>query len=169
MTSNLSQRPSNDSVSITLRPALPEDEAFLCAVYASTRRDELAACGWDQAQQEAFLQMQFNCQRQSYGWQYPRAEHQVILRDGQPVGRIIVHRTEEEILLVDIALLPEHRNAGIGGALVRDLFAEASTAGKPVRLHVERFNRARQLYERLGFVCIGDTGMHFLMEWRTGG
>ena len=53
--------------------------------------------------------------------------------------------------MIDIALLPDHRGRGIGARLLRDVLHEATAAGLPVRLSVERSNPARSLYERLGF------------------
>jgi len=35
----------------------------------------------------------------------------------------------------------------------------------PVSLHVETFNRARRLYDRLGFVEQDTNGIYALMEW----
>jgi hypothetical protein len=66
----------------------------------------------------------------------------VILRDGHPVGRFYVARWEREIRIVDIALLPEHRRAGIGAFLLRDILAEGTHDRKPVTIHVEQFNPA---------------------------
>jgi ribosomal protein S18 acetylase RimI-like enzyme len=63
-------------------------------------------------------------------------------------------RAEKEILLIDIAILPEFRKLGIGTKLVRDCCKEAAAAAKPVRLHVLSTNIARRLYERLGFVIV---------------
>ena len=152
---------------ITLRSIRPDDEAFLFQVYASTRAEEMAVVAWDDEQKQAFLQMQFNAQRLSYQQQFPQAEYQVILRGDVAAGRLIVDRSDEGVLLIDIALLPEHRNAGIGSSLIRDLQAEAAQAEKPVRLHVENFNPAFQLYERLGFKKVGESGFYWLMEWRA--
>jgi ribosomal protein S18 acetylase RimI-like enzyme len=154
---------------VALRPVQPEDAAFLYEVYASTRADEMAITGWTAAQQEAFLQMQFKAQRQYYLHEYPSAEYHVIQRDGVDIGRQIVNRTDGEILLMDIALLSEHRNGGIGTTLIRDLMAEAEQTDRPLRLHVEFFNRAVRLYERLGFSKIGDVSVYFEMEWRQVG
>jgi ribosomal protein S18 acetylase RimI-like enzyme len=67
--------------------------------------------------------------------------------------------------IVDIALLPRYRNGGIGTAILRDILAEAATAGKPVRIHVEKFNPAMRWYERVGFRAIEDQGVYVLMEW----
>jgi hypothetical protein len=44
--------------------------------------------------------------------------------------------------------------------LLRRLQDEARDAGKPLRIHVERFNPALRLYERLGFTPIADRGVY---------
>jgi ribosomal protein S18 acetylase RimI-like enzyme len=154
-----------EAVGVTLRPAGADDEGFLLALYASTRRDEMAAWGWKAAQMEIFLRMQFLALQQRYAAERDHSEHRIILREDVPVGRILIIRSADEIRLADIALLPEHRCTGIGSALIGDLQEEAARAGLPVRLHVTRDNRAARLYERLGFVVIGDTDSHFKMEW----
>lgn len=164
----MKKRPADDNEpAINLRPAQPDDEPFLFRVYASTRADEMAAWGWDAAQQEAFLRMQFTTQSMSYRAQFPDADHRIIMLADEPVGRILVARTDEGILLVDIALLPERRSAGIGTSLIRDLQAEATQAGLPVHLHVLKTNpAAARLYERLGFSSIGDDGIYLEMKWQ---
>jgi ribosomal protein S18 acetylase RimI-like enzyme len=150
---------------ISYRPVQPEDAAFLYEVYASTRADELRAWGWDQVQQSAFLHMQFAAQQQHYAFLEDEAAQQIILVDGQAIGRLIVIRREREIMLADIALLPPYRNAGIGTQLIQRLQSEAAQTRRPVRLQVEKTNRARQLYERLGFSVTDDAGVHWQMEW----
>jgi ribosomal protein S18 acetylase RimI-like enzyme len=154
---------------VTCRAVAPDDEELLYRIYASTRTEELAPVPWSAAQKEAFLRMQFRAQSLDYAANFPDAAFQVILVDGTPAGRLYVHRREDELRIVDIALLPEHRGAGIGGAILRGLLAEAAAAGKPARIHVERFNPALRLYERLGFRRIADEGIYFLMEWTGGG
>ena len=148
---------------ITFRRIGPDDEPFLYRVYASTRTEELAPLDWGAAQKEAFLRMQFNAQHRYYQEQYPDASFQIILADNRPVGRLYVQRFPEELHVIDVALLPEYRRAGIGSALLNDLLAEADQAGLPVRIYVERFNPALHLYHRLGFTVIGDTGVYFHM------
>ena len=149
---------------ITLRTAGIADEAFLFKLYASTRAEEMEVWGWDEAQGRAFLDLQFRGQQAHYA-EYPNPDHKIILEDERPIGRIFLSRLEDEIRLVDIALLPEARRRGIGTALIHELFEEALLAGKAVRLHVEKFNRALLLYLRLGFRVIGDAQSHYFMEW----
>lgn len=154
-------------MTVSLHPASDQDIDFLFQVYAGTRADEMALVDWTVEQRVAFLQMQFNAQRQHYRAYYPAATYHIILREDVPIGRLIVNRSLTEILLIDIALLPEYRNAGIGTALVRQLQDEAMRTGLPVRLHVETFNSARRLYERLGFVPVDETGIYLEMEWKA--
>ena len=147
--------------SVTLRPATPDDEGFLLQVYAGTRSDELDGLGWDDNQRLAFVSMQFNAQRRCY----PKADNRIILLNERPIGRMLLYRMEDEILLVDIAVLREHRNAGIGTSLIRNLLSEAAAAEKPVRLHVFQYSRAVHLYERLGFSTVSSDGAYLEMAW----
>ena len=149
----------------SLRPITAGDEEFLYLVYASTREEELARVDWDEAQKTAFLRMQFAAQHQYYQENYLDTTWDVILVDQQPAGRLYVARWPEEIRIVDIALLPQYRNAGVGTTLLQELQVEAVQAGKPLRIHVEQFNPALGLYRRLGFRVIEDRGVYFLMEW----
>ena len=62
-------------------------------------------------------------------------------------------------------LLPEQRGRGVGTALLTAVFAESVPAGRSVSIHVELFNPARRLYERLGFRELSRNGVYALMEW----
>lgn len=137
---------------VTLRPVNPGDEEFLCRVYASTRTDEMALVDWSDPQKEAFLRMQFDAQTTHYRLHYPTAEYQIIQQGETPIGRLIVERSQKCLLVMDISLLPEYRNRGVGTALLKDLMAEAGQSNLPVVLRVEFFNPVIQLYTRLGFV-----------------
>jgi ribosomal protein S18 acetylase RimI-like enzyme len=119
---------------------------------------------WADAAKEAFLRMQFSAQDAWYHDQMPDASYQVVLVDGEPAGRLYVDRRDGEIRIVDIALLPQHRGRGLGTTLLREILAEADAAGKPVTIHVERFNRALGLYERLGFAQVDDQGVYLLLQ-----
>jgi ribosomal protein S18 acetylase RimI-like enzyme len=148
-----------------LRPAVAEDLDFLYQVYASTRQEELAVTGWPAAQIEQFLRMQFDTQHRYYHDHFPGAAYELILWEDRPAGRLYLDRAPGEIGIIDIALLPDFRNRGIGSILLNAILAEATLAGKPVRIYVEQFNRALKLYERLGFRKIGTAGVYFHMEW----
>ena len=160
------ETPDAPARAVTFRPIEAADEELLYRIYASTRTAELAPVPWTDEQKESFLRMQFRAQSVDYAANYPDAELRIVLVGGEAAGRLYLHETPGELHIIDIALLPAHRGAGLGGSLLRDIQTRAARAGKPLRIHVERFNPALHLYERLGFRQTGDDGLYFLMEWR---
>lgn len=157
--------PPAGAIGIGLRAIGADDEAFLRAVYASTREEELAPLGWSRAEVDAFIDMQFEAQRQDYWRNYDTTRFAIVTCDGLDAGRLYVERRADSLHVVDIALLPAFRSRGIAGELFGRLFDEADAAGLPVRIHVEHQNRARHLYLRLGFAFTGEPGpVYRLME-----
>lgn len=156
---------SSPITTIRLAPIGAADEPFLFKVYASTRAEELAPTGWSEDAKTAFLQQQFTAQHEHYQTYYEGADFLLILLEQVPIGRLYVKRGKDEIRVMDIALLPEYRNLGIGSALLGELLNEGAASDKPVRIHVEKFNPALRLYERLGFYVIEDKGVYWFMEW----
>lgn len=150
---------------VSLRNETPGDEAFLFSVYASTREAELAMTGWDEAACTAFLNMQFRAMRVGYRTSFPNAVFSIVLFDGRPVGRLVVNRADEEVCVVDVALLPASRGQGIGTTLMRNLLAEVEASGKPVRLRVQKGSPANRFYQRLGFKQIEEFDFDVQMEW----
>lgn len=148
---------------VSLRPAGDADLEFLFQVYAATRTEELAQVPWSAEQKEAFLRQQFGAQHAWWHEHYTGTTFDVVLVGGVPAGRFYVHRGPTDIRVVDIALLPAFRGSGTGGRLLEEVFAEADAAGKQVSIHVEKFNPARRLYERLGFRETEDKGVYLLM------
>lgn len=150
--------------SLALRPATAGDAELLYEIYASTREEELAPLHWDAAVKEVFLRQQFRAQDAYYRATFTAASYDLIVEGDQVLGRLYVQRGERVWLVLDIALLPRHRRQGIGTRLLEQVIAEAESAGKPVQIHVEQFNPARRLYDRLGFSQVEDQGVYLLLE-----
>ncbi len=147
-----------------LRAITPKDLPFLERLYGSTRALELAQIPWSDAEKAKFVAFQFHAQHTYYQQQFPSARFDLIEVEGQPAGRLYVDRRENEIRLIDIALMPEYRNQGLGSKLLAQLLDESQSTGKPLRIHVEHNNPAMRLYLRLGFVKIEESGIYHLME-----
>jgi GNAT superfamily N-acetyltransferase len=148
---------------LALREVTAEDEPFLFRVYAESRAEELAQVQWTEEQRHAFLLQQFTAQLKHYREHYDAATYQVVLADGEPVGRLFVARWREEIRVMDVALLTGSRRAGIGTRLLAALCDEADDQGKSVGIHVEKLNPALRLYQRLGFVEREDRGVYLYL------
>jgi ribosomal protein S18 acetylase RimI-like enzyme len=149
---------------VDLRPATPDDREFLLAVFRTTREDELALTNWTELEKAAFIDAQFRAQDSYYREVYPDGRFLVVTLANQPIGRLYLVRLADELRVIDIALVPSHRGQGIGSSLLADVTAEADAAALPVSLHVEPWNPAKRLYERLGFRTIEVRGIYELME-----
>lgn len=152
---------------VTLRPIAPDDDAFLFALYAAIREEELAPVPWSDEQKAAFLRYQFDLQHQHYTTNYPGASLDVIEVDDTPAGRLYVCPRATEIRIMDIALLATHRGRGLGTVFLTELQDQGRHSGRTVSIHVERENPALKLYQRLGFEIAGDVGVYWLLEWRA--
>lgn len=149
---------------IKFRPITQEDTEFNYRVYYSTREEELAKSGWTEEEKANFVRMQFNLQNTQYTQYYKGATFEVISLDGTPVGRLFLHETSLELRIMDIAILPEFRNKGIGTKILNDLVHGAHSRNKTLSIHVEIYNPAQKLYERLGFIRSETRGMYYFME-----
>jgi ribosomal protein S18 acetylase RimI-like enzyme len=103
------------------------------------------------------------------GW--PRAGDfgTIAVVDGVPVGAAWCRLFDaaepgygfvaDDVLELSIGVLPDHRGAGIGTALLAAVVEQATARGlRAVSLSVEDGNPARALYERAGFVVVGRSG-----------
>jgi len=135
-------------------------------LYGSTRAEELTRFPFTDEQKQLFIDQQFAAQTAHYDQHYPTAVRSIIQLDGRAVGRLYVDTWRDQIRIVDIALADGVRGIGIGSLLLHDVLEQGRAAGKPVTIHVEGFNPAMRLYERLGFRHIDTNGVYYLMEWR---
>jgi ribosomal protein S18 acetylase RimI-like enzyme len=147
--------------SVTRRAATEQDDAFLYELFKAVRLPEFAHVPMAPAQLEMLMRMQYNGQTLTYTSQYPGG-HDIVLLDGNPVGRIWVYRGSEEHQLVDISLLPEYRNRSIGAGLVTEAIGAARQAGVPIRCSVAVTNPGSlRFHQRLGFRVVGQDEMYY--------
>jgi RimJ/RimL family protein N-acetyltransferase len=151
---------------LALRPISADDLEFLYNLYAATRWEELSVTDWSDDQKHSFLRQQFEAQHAHYQKHYPNASWDLILQDGEAVGRLYVEEWPSQVRLIDIVVAAEVRNRGLGRALLEALMARCRELRKPLTIHVEIYNPAMRLYQRLGFRQIEDKGVYHLMEWR---
>ena len=160
---------TNEQIShqVSFRPIADSDLPFLCKLYRTTRQDEMDLLyNWSREEKRDFLDQQFNAQHSFYQHSFPDAQFDLIYHSGIRIGRLYQEERVDDIRIIDIAIIPQYRNQGIGSKLIRDIIVRAENIGKCVRIHVEHNNRALQLYLNLGFQQIDTSGVYFLMEFR---
>ena len=158
--------------SLNLRPIQDEDLVVLNEIYGSTREEELKQLqDWSNEQKQSFLAQQFLAQHIYYQKSYVGGAFYMIEKNKENIGRLYIHENFQEncVRIIDIALLPKWQKQGIGKSILEDILQKAKEIDRPVTIHVESFNPAKHLYERLGFKKISETnGVYHLMEWRVG-
>jgi ribosomal protein S18 acetylase RimI-like enzyme len=145
-----------DEPSWGLRPARSDDREFLFRLNEARMRAYIERVwGWDEAEQANFFEKRF----QLNGWQ-------IIQSDGQDIDVLVVDERAEKIFLASIEILPEWQGRGIGSSVLRSLMDRAIASGKPLWLRVLRVNeRARSLFERLGFRPFAESETHTYLHW----
>jgi ribosomal protein S18 acetylase RimI-like enzyme len=137
-----------------LRAATLTDRDFLWSVQRTAMRPAVEATwGWDEAFQARYFAERF-----------ATVDWFIASIDGVDVGALRFTVEGDHVFLANVALLPEHQGRGLGTQLVNIVLAEAKRRNLPVRLQVLKANRARRLYERLGFQVSGESETHFRME-----
>lgn len=109
---------------------------------------------WDEAFQDQYFEAKWAIQN-----------YQIVEQDGLRIGAIWVSKETDHLWLREIQISPSYQNSGIGTKLLTMMMDEAARSGLPLRLRVLTANRAKTLYECLGFNVIGiheDT--HYWME-----
>jgi ribosomal protein S18 acetylase RimI-like enzyme len=152
---------------VELRPEAEGDGEFLSRLYLDTRRQEVAQWGWPPEQESLFLKMQFEAQRRAFRQNFPDALGQIVCIADAAAGRILVAEETAGMHLIDIALLEEYRNRGVGTELLSGLLRECGLRKMAMRLEVLAVNPARRLYQRLGFEEASRDSMYVQMEWHA--
>jgi GNAT superfamily N-acetyltransferase len=132
---------------LTRRAATESDKPFLWEANRQAYRDVVVRQWghWDDESQE-----------RDFNEKWESADFELVELAGEPVGAIWTTDEGEFLRLREVFLLPEHQGKGIGTQLVKQELARARRESKPLRLRVLRENRARVLYERLGFTVSSD-------------
>lgn len=147
-----------------LRPATDEDVGFLAdVVFEATQAQGRLPDDFDERQWRGRFG---DWTREQLRGEVRNTTTSVIEVDDERAGRLRVTQADDHIELSGIQLVPRVQRRGIGTAIIEELKAQAATAGVPLELGVEKDNPdARKLYERLGFVQIGETEAEFRLRW----
>ncbi len=146
---------------IDRRPATEDDHEFLFAVFraALVPSDPLAAL--PESESVALLRTRFDAREEQHRKDYPLADFDVLTVDGEPAGNLYVDRGDDEFVVIDISLLPEFRNRGIGTTVIGHLVEEAGRLVLPVRARVQHDSPTSRFWRRLGFEQVGDDGAYY--------
>lgn len=140
---------------LSLRPSTALDTPFLRGLHHVAYRDVVLRQfgAWEEEAQDFWFE-------RSLG----EADFRVIMRGSLPVGALGTKDEASRINIVELQVLPEWQNQGIGTFALGTELSRARLAGRPVELRVLKENHARRLYERHGFHVTGESETHYLMR-----
>ena len=148
-----------------LRFAEVHDEQFLRALFGSAR-PELASLPLPPAQLEQLIRQQYEWQQKSYVGQFPDAENWIIETQSGPVGKIMLHRSDNQVHIIDFIVAPDWRRRGVGSTILVALKNYVELEARALRLSVDRQNiQAKRLYLQQGFVVSQASDTHEQMVW----
>ena len=159
-----------------LRTASTDDAPLLRQLFADSHCAGWELLALDKASYLQLVEIQLAARQSQYRSAYPGSWEQIIEAAGTAVGSCWLAETDEELRVVDIAVLAEHRRNGVARTVLRQVGADAASRGKPVRLSVWQDNTVAQaLYRNLGFRpraaeqerADAPTG-HLELEWLPG-
>ncbi len=150
-----------------LRPSEVADDPFLYDVFATTWESEVAALP-NQNLAQHVLRIQHIAQERRFTSRYPGHERYIVMVGDEPAGRLYVHQHDTTMHVVDLTLMPEHRNHGLGSQILGDLLELAASTDMTVTIRVGRRNRqATDLAVRLGFRLANVDDLDNYFEWSS--
>ena len=153
-------------MTVTLKPATPEDVPYIRQVIVDTVAEQLGAAHWPEPARSHLLGVQYASRRQTIAATFPGAVDYIPLLDGEPAGWYTIAEYDQEIRPIEMMIVPEHRSKGICSAILQGCIERSRDTGRPVRFSVSVSNpRARILYERLGFRRAGGDEAFDFMEY----
>lgn len=112
--------------------------------------------GWDDTVQLEYHRNDFN-----------PATLQIILDNhGYEIGLLDVREDDGLIYIKSILIDHSAQGKGIGTHILTKIIQQSAQSNKKIELQVYKINeKARKLYERLGFKIIGQTELHYQMAY----
>ena len=146
----------SSTLKFQLRPVIGEDFQFCWMLYSDLMEQlttELLG-GWNEFGQRRVIEEAMTDGGTS-----------IIVVSGADIGWLQIKETGDGLYLGQLYVVPSIQNRGIGTAVVLKLCDGAFRESKSLTLNVMKNNRARSLYERLGFSTIGSSKYKLNLRW----
>lgn len=143
-----------------IRTATPDDHDLIYTLKSQSVRPYVEKIwGWDESYQEKDFDSDFSQIEQ----------FKVIEINGKFIGFVQCYLEHSCYHVVEIHLLPEYRGRGMGSGILKALQKTCMAQGRKIQIGCfKENNRAKDLYQRLGFIQTGETDTHHILEWDDG-
>jgi GNAT superfamily N-acetyltransferase len=157
--------PTKIATSLWLIPSTGAHSEFLHQVFVQNRKPLWLAAGLRVGWIDELLVQQSKLQQHSFEQDAADQYSFIIAAKGIWVGRLVVRANDDGIHIVDIALLPDHQNQGIGQEVINYLKKQAQARNQPLTLNADETSRAYEWYLDRGFTTTQAAGINRSMAW----
>jgi ribosomal protein S18 acetylase RimI-like enzyme len=150
---------------ILLQERTENDSEFFMELFGEIKSSELHLHSWPEQIKNQLITMQFHAYEQCIMAEFPNSVDYLIVYQSEKAGRLQLNKNKDGIRLINISLLADYRNKGIGAEIINNIVTEANQKGIPVILEVDKINPAQNLYYRLGFKVIQQDEIKYSMKY----
>ena len=143
-----------------IRSATPDDHDLIYTLKSQSVRPYVEKIwGWDENYQQNDFDRDFSQMDQ----------FKVIEINGEFIGFVQYYLEHSCYHVVEIHLLPEYRGNGLGSNILKALQEICVARDRKIQIGCFKENgRAKILYHKLGFIQIGETDTHYILEFGRG-
>jgi ribosomal protein S18 acetylase RimI-like enzyme len=138
-----------------LRYSTDNDYEFLYQLNKTTMKKRVEKIwGWEEGVQQKLFRDKSSTEK-----------YKIIVQNNIDIGAISVSKDNNEVFIMNIQILPEYQNRGIGAEVINQIIVDSKSKNLDrVWLQVFKINPAKKLYDKLGFSTIKETETHYVME-----
>lgn len=148
---------------ITLRKATDDDLAFVKSLFLDFKAGQLNFSDASISLFRSILETQYTAQVRYYSGFGDEFLHWIILSGNERIGRYIEVVDGDNLHMADMIILPEHRNRGVAGKILKRRIDSGKRKYSSITCRVDKAHTIIAFYKRLGFEIIQDEGMEYLM------
>lgn len=142
-------------INYDLRQSTMEDKEFIYNLKKLVLKEYIDEIwGWDEEYQRKDFEMYYN-----------PVNNKIITCNNSDIGILETSEDNDEIHIIEIAILPEYQGNSIGTNVLKQIIDNSKATDKRVKIGCFKINReAKKLYIKLGFKQIEETRTHYILE-----
>lgn len=142
-------------INYDLRQSTMEDKEFIYNLKKLVLKEYIDEIwGWDEEYQRKDFEMYYN-----------PVNNKIITCNNSDIGILETSEDNDEIHIIEIAILPEYQGNSIGTNVLKQIIDNSKATDKRVKIGCFKINReAKKLYIKLGFKQIEETLTHYILQ-----
>jgi ribosomal protein S18 acetylase RimI-like enzyme len=143
-----------DAIELTYRKCLNTDIEYLLWLRKKTMDEHLINSDIDVSDENHLNRIMFKFN-----------QAKIILLNDKKIGLLKILEHQNSIEIIQIQIEPIHQGKGFGQKIIKSIIEKLSGEKLSVVLSVLKENKAKKLYDRIGFKVITENNESFIMKY----